>query len=100
MAAPRVAEMLESGTGIEKDETVAFEWRVRAFEMKAPHSAIALSRIYRHGLLGQRVDLKKAKSYAGKDKAFTKLSLESRGLSASNKKQSLLRSLFKDQRSK
>jgi hypothetical protein len=75
-----VAGMLREGQGVEKDEAAALKWFLKAFEMNSPSAAIALSQIYRFGMLGQEVDLRRSKTYSARVKRLRTWWAQSLGL--------------------
>ena len=92
-SASHVAWMLRDGRGVVKDEAAAMQWFLKAFEMKSPEAAAALSQIYRFGMLGQPKDLRKAKKCESKIGDFRKWWARSLGL-PDKKHESLVSKVF------
>jgi TPR repeat protein len=78
-SASTVAHMLRDGTGVAKDEAAALQWFLKAFEMKSPEAAGALSQIYAFGMLDQPKDPEKSKFYHAKSREYRKWWAESHG---------------------
>lgn len=80
-AGEAVARILTDGESAtsSKEKAEAFHWYLRAFDMRSPDAASALSTIYSSGKLGQPKDPTKADYYATKNREFRNWWAESLG---------------------